>query len=71
MHAVRSKHQVFDMIFDEDATVDVVKDIKFSLVKTKLPLGSKCDSRSAYLCRVNVFTYLTTTSCFASRSFIP
>jgi hypothetical protein len=39
MHAVRSKHQVFDMVFDENATVNVEKDIKFSLVKTKLPLG--------------------------------
>jgi len=43
LHAVRSKHQVFDMVFDESFPVDIEKDIKFSLVKTKLPLGSKCD----------------------------
>lgn len=49
------------MVFDENATVNVEKDIKFSLVKTKLPLGSKCDNFSAFLCRLNACAYLTTT----------
>jgi hypothetical protein len=41
LHAVKSKHQMFDLVYDESVSFDAEKDIKFSLVKTMLPLGSK------------------------------
>lgn len=41
LHAVKSKHQMFDLVYDESVPFVPEKDIKFSLVKTKLPLGSK------------------------------
>jgi hypothetical protein len=46
LHAVRSKHQLHDVVFDESVTIDIVNDIKFSLVRMALPLGSKCDCAS-------------------------
>ena len=52
LHAVRSKHQLFDMVFDESFPVDIEKDIMFSLVKTKLPLGSKWDMNDSFKSRI-------------------
>ena len=35
---------MYDMEYDESFPVDIEKDIKFSLVKMKLPLGSKYET---------------------------
>jgi hypothetical protein len=37
------------MEFDESVTIDIVADIKFSLVRMALPLGSKFECASAFL----------------------
>ena len=58
LHAVKSRHQMYDMEYDESFPVDIVKDIKFSLVKMKLPLGSKYDTVA-----VCVFSLSKTTGC--------
>ncbi len=41
LEAARSLHQLAGVQFDDSNGIDIVEDIKFSIVKLSLPLGSK------------------------------
>lgn len=59
LHAVKSKHQMYDLIYDEKFPFDPERDIKFSLVKTKLPLGSTSYLLFSLILWVSICTLLT------------
>ena len=42
LNAARSKHQIRGVKFDESIQIDLLSEVKVSILELKLPLGCKC-----------------------------